>query len=127
MCSLTACGGGKKDSAVAVSTTGQTEKAKESTNQKMELKLAHNLAEDHPLHLAAEQFAKEVNEGTNGDITIKIYPNAMLGNEREVLEQLQNGAIDITRVGAASLENFSELFSAFTSKTSGHTHDQENT
>ena len=104
MCSLTACGG----------TTGQTEKAKESTNQKMELKLAHNLAEDHPLHLAAEQFAKEVNEGTNGDITIKIYPNAMLGNEREVLEQLQNGAIDITRVGAASLENFSELFSAFT-------------
>lgn len=121
-CVMTACGG-NSGSAVntAAAETGSATAGDEpeaapapAAAEKMELKLAHNLAEDHPLHLAAESFAKEVEEGTNGNITIKIFPNAMLGNEREVLEQLQNGAIDMTRVGAASLENFSEVFSTFT-------------
>lgn len=116
--SFAACGGEKAPaasqatptaSAPATSVPAETPQA-----EKMELKLAHNLAEDHPLHIAIQQFADDVAAGTDGNITVKIFPNGMLGTEREVMEQVQNGALDMSRVGAASLENFSEVFSAFT-------------
>ena len=80
----------------------------------MELRLAHNLGEDHPLHVAVVAFAQDVYEGTDGNVNVSIFPNAMLGTDIEVLQQLQTGVIDLTRVGAASLESFSEVFSAFT-------------
>ncbi len=106
--SLAACGSSGGNS------TASGGDAPAASGQKLELKLAHNLAEDHPLHIAIQQFADDVAAGTDGNVTIKVFPNGMLGTEREVMEQVKNGALDMTRVGAASLENFSEVFSAFT-------------
>ncbi len=79
-----------------------------------ELKLAHNLAEDHPVHKALEEFAKEVETKTDGKVVIKIFANGQLGDERGVLEQLKIGAVDMTKVNSASLENFSPVYKAFT-------------
>ena len=109
--SLAACGG---SAASGTPSAADGSNSSATAGEKMELKLAHNLAEDHPLHIAIQQFADDVAAGTDGNITIKVFPNGMLGTEREVMEQVKNGALDMTRVGAASLENFSEVFSAFT-------------
>lgn len=79
----------------------------------IELKLADALGADHPVHKALAEFADSVAEKTNNEVKIKIFANAVLGTEREVLEQLQNGAVDLTRVSAASLENFNNIFSVF--------------
>ncbi|MCR6108946.1 TRAP transporter substrate-binding protein [Bacillus sp. A301a_S52] len=76
-------------------------------------RLGHNLAEDHPVHLGLANFAEIVEEESGGAMTIEIFPNAVLGDEREVLEQVQVGGVDMTKVSAGALENFSSAYSAF--------------
>lgn len=80
---------------------------------RVNLKLANALSEDHPTSVALKQFADEVEEKTGGEVKIRLFLNGVLGAEREVLEQLQNGAVDITRVSAANLENFNPIYRAF--------------
>lgn len=46
------------------------------------LKLAHGLSIDHPMNIGAELFAKLVNDGTNGEVTVEIFPNRQLGGNR---------------------------------------------
>ena len=44
---------------------------------------------------------------------IKIYPNQQLGSERECLELLQIGSLDMTKVSGAVLENFAPKLKIF--------------
>ncbi|MFV0383581.1 TRAP transporter substrate-binding protein [Paracoccus sp. (in: a-proteobacteria)] len=80
---------------------------------RVNLKLANALSDDHPTSIALQKFADEVEEKTGGEVKIRLFLNGVLGSEREVLEQLQNGAVDITRVSAANLENFNPIYRAF--------------
>ena len=75
------------------------------------LKLAHALTESHPVHLAMVEFAKEVNEKTNGKIEVLIFPNGQLGGEREITELMQAGAIDIIKTNAGPMESFAQEYS----------------
>jgi len=50
--------------------------------------------EDYPVSIAMESFAKEVAERTNGDITMKIFHNAVLGDQPDAIEQTRLGIID---------------------------------
>lgn len=59
------------------------------------------------------QFADDVKTKTNGDVRIRIYPDAQLGNQRESMELMQNGALDIVKSNAAELEAFSPAYSVF--------------
>ena len=70
------------------------------------LKLAHGLNHEHPVHKAFEFLAKEVAAQSNGKLKIDIYPSAQLGAERECLELLQIGSLDITKVSCAVMEGF---------------------
>lgn len=74
------------------------------------LKLNHNNPEDHPLHKSMEFMAKRVDELTNGGLKIRIYANAQLGNQRESMEMLQNGSLDMARSNASELEAFDESY-----------------
>lgn len=97
MSALVACGGTNADDKGASKT----------------LRLAHNMSEDHPIHKALVSFSESVEEKTNGTIKFNISSNGILGSETEVLEQLQNGSVDITKVSAGALESFSEDYSVF--------------
>ena len=68
------------------------------------LKLSHNQNRDHAVHKAMTQFADDVKTKTNGDVRIRIYPDAQLGNQRESMELMQNGALDIVKSNAAELD-----------------------
>lgn len=70
------------------------------------LKLGHGLDVSHPVHKGIVFFAEDLNKRSNGSLIIKIYPNGQLGDERELLELLQIGSLEITKVNAAVLENF---------------------
>ena len=70
------------------------------------LRLAHALDTQHPVHLAMEVLGKSLEEKSNGQLKLDIYPSSQLGGERECLELLQIGSLDITKVSAAVLENF---------------------
>jgi tripartite ATP-independent transporter DctP family solute receptor len=51
-------------------------------------------APGYPNTVALEDFAKNVTEGTNGELTLKVYNNAVLGDQPDAIEQTRNGALD---------------------------------
>ncbi len=74
------------------------------------LRLAHGLDTTHPVHRAMVHMAELVAERSGGELTIEIFPSEQLGSERECLELLQIGSLDMTKVSASVLENFAPPF-----------------
>ena len=70
------------------------------------IKLAHGLDVTHSVHLALEFFGEEIHRISEGQLAVEIYPNSQLGSEREILELIQIGSLHMTKVSAATLENF---------------------
>ncbi len=64
---------------------------------------AENQAEDYPTSLGAYRFAQLVKERTGGRIEIQVKAGGLLGDEQAILEQLQFGGIDFTRVSLSPL------------------------
>ena len=87
--------------------------ASASTFAATTLKLSHNNPRDHAVHKAMDHMAKEVRKLTDGEVRIRIYPDAQLGNQRESMELMQNGALDMVKTNAAELEAFTPAYSAF--------------
>jgi len=76
------------------------------------LRLNHNNPPDHPVHVSMEFMAERVEELTGGEISIRVYPNAQLGTQRESMELVQNCALEMARSNASELEAFEESYSA---------------
>ena len=68
------------------------------------LTLGHGAAPGNPRTLAAEEFARLVSEGTDGNVTINIAGSEQLGDDVSMLTSLRTGALDFTAnsQGAAS-------------------------
>lgn len=79
----------------------------ENTSDKKIVKLAHGLDINHPVHKAMVFMADELERISQGKMGIQIYHSQQLGTERQCLELLQIGSLDITKVSAAVMENFS--------------------
>ena len=77
------------------------------------MRVAHNQGEEHPIHLALKEFEKIVEEKTNNEIDIQVYPNELLGGQREAVELTQTGAIDIAVGSISLLESFNKAYSVF--------------
>ncbi|MFD2706804.1 TRAP transporter substrate-binding protein [Salibacterium lacus] len=75
--------------------------------------LAHSHPTSHPIHKAMEVLKEEVEEKTNNELHLKIYPNGNLGSEREVIERTQIGTVDIAKVSVSSLESFEPSYAIF--------------
>ncbi len=71
-------------------------------------KLASVLPDSHPVHQALVAFAEKVNEKTNGEAIITVYPAGQLGQEKDYIEGAQLGSIEITKVSSAPLGQFSK-------------------
>lgn len=85
---------------------GCKKQSADSADQKIVLKLGHVANLQQPYHLAAEKFAEDVYERTNGQIEIQVFPNSQLGGQRELLESLQLGTADMAMASSAVLGNF---------------------
>jgi len=70
------------------------------------LYLGHSLPQSHPVHKGILEFQRVLDEKSGGTVQIKVFPDAQLGSEREVLELLQIGSLAATKVSAATLSNF---------------------
>lgn len=74
--------------------------------QTVTLKAGHPVAETHPYHLGLVKFAELVDQKTNGQIKIDIYANGQLGNERDMIEGLQLGTLDLVVTSTGPVSNF---------------------
>src|SRR3989339_1465215 len=70
------------------------------------LKIAHGLTSDHPIHQAMIYLAKRALEKSDSTLIIDIYPSEQLGNEKDCIEQLQFGILSMTKVSSSPLESF---------------------
>jgi len=76
------------------------------------MRLAETHPQDYPTTQGDIKFAELVKERTNGRIIIEVYPGSQLGEEKAVIEQVQFGAIDFTRVSVSPLAAFVPVFNA---------------
>lgn len=53
--------------------------------------------EGYPNVVAIQNMGKKLEAATNGRLSIRMFPNGTLGNEKEMIEQAQVGAIQIVR------------------------------
>ncbi len=72
------------------------------------LQLGTTVNEQDSFQVAAEKFAELVSERTNGAYTIEIYPNGTLGGERDMLESMQLGTLDMGIITSGPFINFSD-------------------
>lgn len=77
------------------------------------VKLAHALDRSHSVHKAMEYMAQLLEDKSGGRMRIDIYPSQQLGTERECLELLQIGSLDMTKVSAAVMESYSDNYKIF--------------
>jgi tripartite ATP-independent transporter DctP family solute receptor len=70
-------------------------------------KLASVLPDTHPVHKALVFFADKVAEKTHGAVKITVYPAGQLGQEQDYIQGAKLGAIELTKVSAALLGQFS--------------------
>lgn len=77
------------------------------------LKLGHIAEPENPYGQGADHFAKLVKERTNGEVIVQVYPSSQLGNQRDLVEGLSFGTVDMTLTGTAVLGNFIPEVSVF--------------
>lgn len=70
------------------------------------LKLGHMGNETNPLNTYTLRFKERVEEQTNGAIQIEVYGDKVLGADRELLEAIQMGTLDMAVTTTSPLTNF---------------------
>ena len=60
---------------------------------------------DYPTVEAVRFMGQQLGEQTGGEMGVKVYPNGALGNERDTIEQLKIGGLDMMRINVAPLNN----------------------
>jgi len=95
----TACGGGNS-----------TEEEAEATYT---FKIAHIAPPDHSFNDAAEKFKEELEVRSEGRMTLQIYPAGQLGNEADMVQQIESGSVDFGIITAAYLSSRAVAFSAW--------------
>lgn len=83
------------------------------TMEPMTVKLAHVVNEQDGFHIAAMKFQELVQDQTDGKVTIELYPNAQLGDERTLLEGMQIGTVDMGVITNGPVANFVEEIAVF--------------
>ncbi|KAF0282696.1 TRAP transporter substrate-binding protein [Spiribacter roseus] len=92
---------------------GAQSEADFSDIEPIELRLAHVVNEQDGFHIAAEKFKALVEERTDGAVSVEIFPNAQLGDERTLLESMQIGTVDMGVITNGPVANFVEEIAVF--------------
>jgi tripartite ATP-independent transporter DctP family solute receptor len=77
-----------------------------SANAATTLKMAYALSTNSHYGAGAEALSRSIDASTNGEYKIQQFPNSALGGEREVIEGLQLGTIDLAIVSTGATLNF---------------------
>jgi len=100
---LVACGGGTEDN------TNDAQASGDAPAQVVEAKVLQvgiTLAEDSHYFKGLEHFGEILEEKSNGELTLEIFPNGSLGGERDMVESLQIGTLDMVLSSTGPLGSF---------------------
>ena len=83
------------------------------SDEVIELRLATSVQEDHPMNMAAKEFARLVNEESDGHLHITVYCARQLGQDSEVAEMVMQGSLDFVEISASIFANYTPLTTAY--------------
>ncbi|WP_319520557.1 TRAP transporter substrate-binding protein [uncultured Martelella sp.] len=66
-----------------------------------------------PTKQAMTEFGELLSEKTDGELTVQFFPDSQLGGERELVEMVQSGLLDLTKVSGGLMESFSPIYGVF--------------
>ncbi len=86
----------------------EAEPAAEPSGSTLELKIGVSTDDADPRNIAANSFAAEVAEKTNGAITAKVYPSGQLGGDADLINSmaLDSGTVDIIITDASNFATY---------------------
>lgn len=84
-----------------------------ATAQEVKINLAHGGDPVHPWHEAAQEFAKEVTERSNGAIAVNIFTAGQMGSDREMLESTQSGSLQMSVISTMAMSGFEPSMQIF--------------
>ncbi|WP_409227599.1 TRAP transporter substrate-binding protein [Gudongella sp. SC589] len=108
MLSLVACGGGSE----APAGNGGSEQPA-AGDDVIVIRLGTATEPDGHYVLGAKMFEEKVEEYTEGKVDVQIFPSSQLGNERDLIEGLSLGTLEMTVSSTGPLPNFSKDFMLF--------------
>ena len=73
------------------------------------LRLPHCCAADSHFDQGAKKFAELLEQKTGGKLKVRVFPGGQLGQETEVLQNVQSGTIELTMVGHDPLAQFAPI------------------
>lgn len=76
-----------------------------STASAETLRLSHNTGNSTSWHLGAERFAELLNEASDGELSVRVFPNAQLsgGDQMRQAEMVGRGALDLLITSAINV------------------------
>ncbi|MCM3714515.1 TRAP transporter substrate-binding protein [Alkalihalobacillus oceani] len=98
---VAACGGGSDSE--GTDTSGE-----ESSGETITLKVGHTLADTSHYQEGLEYFKEILAEKTDGRMDVEIFPNGSLGGERDMVEGLQIGSVDLVLTSTGPMSGFVE-------------------
>jgi len=82
-------------------------------DSKVVIKLGHIAEPKNPYGQGADHFAKLVAQKSNGEIEVKVFPSSQLGGQKELIEGLIYGTVDMALTGTAVLGQFQPQVALF--------------
>jgi len=117
---LAACGGSSGSGGSSGNGGGSSPSASQggqgggsSGGEKIVLRLGHWLTEEAPQGKQYNDFARIVNEKSNGRIEVQVFPNGQLGNQRDLIEGVIAGTVDMTKADDAYLTTYIPAYGIF--------------
>lgn len=77
------------------------------------IKFAHVVSATTAKGKAAEKFGELIEEKTDGRIKVEIYPDSQLGSDREIIEQMQSGTVQMNAPFTGVLPSFVKSYEIF--------------
>lgn len=106
---LAACGGGNSNQPAPAGDNGGAQSEAGSADEKVTIKIAHVASEQNVYHMAVSKFAEKAKELSGGSIEMQIFPGGQLGGDRDILEGVQNGAIDAGYISLSIFEGITPV------------------
>ncbi len=110
---LAGCSSSSTGSASGGSSAASGSEAAQSEGGEYAMISGTTTPDNHPYNLGLVKMSELVAEKTNGAVTLDVFGNSQLGNERDLLEGLQLGSLQITCVSTAPLAGFTDSFLVF--------------
>lgn len=111
---LAACssGGEVSNSSNSGDSSNNSDASSGGSNESKTLRLAYIMAEGGPAHEGAKKFKEIVEEKTGGALKVVLAPNAQLGGERDVMEGLKLGSVEMALTGDGPIGMFAPQYAA---------------